>query len=123
MREAEAMRLEAEERAAAVDRRLAGLEAEIAELRRQSKAELETEGERIAQHTVQEIAKIREHAEAEIVAAGKAARTELKRFEAALAVTLAEERVRARMNSETGNALVRAFVHDLAHPPAHAQSV
>src|ERR1035438_8800704 len=67
MKDAEAMRLEAEERAAAVDRRLASLDAEIAELRRQSKAEMETEAARMAQHTVQEIAKIRFHSETEIV--------------------------------------------------------
>jgi F-type H+-transporting ATPase subunit b len=123
MTEAQALRLEAEERASAVDRRLASLETEIAELRRQSKAEADSEAARMAQHTTQEIAKIGAHAETEIVAAGKAARMELRRYSAHLAVTLAEQKVRARMDPGTQGALVEGFVHDLANPSARAQSL
>jgi F-type H+-transporting ATPase subunit b len=123
MVDAREVRKEAEERAAAVSRRLANLEAEIAALRQQSKAEADAEADRIARHAAIEMAKIRSQAEAEISAAGKAARTELKRYSAELAVVLAEQKVRARMNAATEDALVRGFVHDLANPAVREQSV
>ena len=122
MRESEALRQEAEERAAAVDRRLAGLDKEIAELRSQSKAEAETESKRIALRTQEEIVKIRVHSQTEIEAAGKAARSELKRYSAHLAVSLAEQKVRSRMNGGTEDGLVRGFLEDLAKPGSRAES-
>ena len=89
MLDAREMRADAERRAADVDRRLASLEAEIAALRTESQAEAKAETERAMQHTAAEIAKVRAHAEREIVAAGKAARMDLKRYSAELAVQLA----------------------------------
>jgi F0F1-type ATP synthase membrane subunit b/b' len=114
--DAEFTRKEAQERADAVMRRIANLESEIAALRQQSKTEAEAEATRIAQHTEAEIAKIRAHTESEIASAGKAARTDLKRYSAQLAVKLAEQKVRSRMNPQSQEALVRGFVHDLANP-------
>lgn len=106
-------RQEAETRAADVDRRLANLEAEIAALRAESGKEEEAEAGRFGRHTAAEIAKTQVRAEEEISAAGKAARLELKRYCAELAVGLAEQKVRARMTPETQDALVRGFVRDL----------
>lgn len=63
-----------------------------------------------------EIARIKEHAEQEIAAAGKAARLELKRYSAELAIGLAEEKVRRRITPETQDALVRGFVRELDQP-------
>ncbi len=111
--EAEESRREAEERAAAVEKRLANLEAEIAALRRESHDEARAETQRLAQHTAAEIAKIQLHAEQEIAAAGKAARVELKRYAAGLAIELAERKVRARMTPGTQDSMVRSFVRDL----------
>ena len=71
----------------------------------------------MAQHTAAEIAKIQAHAEQEIASAGKAARMELKRYSAELAIDLAEQKIRARMTPETQDALVRGFVRDLSHRP------
>ena len=71
------------------------------------------EAGRVGRHTAAEIAKTQANAEREIAAAGKAARTELKRYCADLAVGLAEQKVRARMTPETQDALVRGFVRDL----------
>ncbi|MDR3700054.1 MAG: hypothetical protein P4L56_10495 [Candidatus Sulfopaludibacter sp.] len=116
MLDAKALRLEAEKRAADVDRRLANLEAEIAALRSESQAEAKAETERSMKHTAGEIAKIQAHAEREIVAAGKAARMDLKRYAAELAVQLAEQKIAARMTGEAQDNLVRGFVHDLKHP-------
>lgn len=113
MVEAQQARQQAEARAAEVDRRLASLESEIAALRAESQSEAQAETERLAKQTTAEIAKIQAHAEHEIDAAGKAARTELKRYSAELAVELAEQRIRSRMTPETQEALVRGFVRDL----------
>jgi F-type H+-transporting ATPase subunit b len=113
MLESQEARRQAEARAAEVDRRLAGLETDIAALRAESQKEGEAETERLSRQTAAEMAKIQAHAEQQIVSAGKAARMELKRYSSQLAVELAEQRIRARMNPETQEALVRGFVHDL----------
>jgi F-type H+-transporting ATPase subunit b len=117
MVEAQEARRQAEARAADVDRRLASLDTEIAALRGESQKEAQSETERLARHTAAEIAKIQAHSEQEIASAGKAARMELKRFSAALAIQLAEQRIRSRMTPETQEALVRGFARDL-EPPA-----
>jgi F-type H+-transporting ATPase subunit b len=65
------------------------------------------------QHTAAEIAKIQQHSEQEIASAGKAARMDLKRYAAELAVELAGQKVRARMTPETQDALVQGFVRNL----------
>jgi F-type H+-transporting ATPase subunit b len=111
--DADEVRKEAETRAAEVDRRLASLEAEIAALRAESGKEAEAEAGRAARHTAAELAKTQANAEQEIAAAGKAARLELKRYCADLAVRLAEQKIRARMTPETQDTLVRGFVRDL----------
>jgi F-type H+-transporting ATPase subunit b len=113
MVESQQQRAAAEAQAADVDRRLANLEKEIAALRGESQAEALSENQRMAQHTADEIAKIQTHAEREIASAGKAARMELKRYAAQLAVELAEQKIRARMTPQTQDALVRGFVRDL----------
>lgn len=120
MLEAQEARRQSEARAAEVDRRLASLEGEIAALRAESQHEAQAEGERLTRHTAAEMAKIQSHAEQEIASAGKAARMELKRYTAHLAVTLAEQRLQARMTPETQDALVRGFVRDLEPPPSRA---
>ena len=116
MLDAQEMRRDAEKRAAEVDRRLASLASEIAALRAESQAEAKAETERSRQYTAAEVAKIQAHAEREIVAAGKAARMELKRYSAELAVQLAEQKIRARMDGEAQDNLVRGFVRDLGQP-------
>ena len=113
MIEAGDARKQAETRAAEVDRRLANLEAEIAALRAESGKEEEAEAAGFGRHTAAEIAKTQAQAEQEIAAAGKAARLELKRYCADLAVGLAEQKIRARMTPETQDELVRGFVRDL----------
>ena len=113
MEESLRQRKEAEAQAADVDRRLANLEKDIAALRGQGEAEARAETERMAQQTEAEIAKIQVHAEQEIASAGKAARMSLKRYAADLAVSLAEQKVRARMTPDTEDALVQGFVRNL----------
>ncbi len=116
MEDAKKLRADAEKQAAEVDRRLASLEADIAALRAESQAEGRAETERAMKQTSGEMAKIQAHAEQEIAAAGKAARMDLKRYSAELAVQLAEQKIAGRMTGEAQDNLVRGFVHDLEHP-------
>ena len=104
MVESDAIRKDAEARAAEVDRRLASLESEIAALRNAAQTEGEAERQRLARHTEAEIAKIQSHSEQEIASAAKAARADLKRYSAELAIDLAEQKLRARMGILPGHA-------------------
>ena len=111
--EAQKMKQDAERRAAEMDARLATLGADIEKFRVQSGAEMRQEGERIARETTAQIKRIEEQAAVEIETAGKTARRQLKEYAAELALGLAEERLRARMDSATESTLVTNFVHDL----------
>jgi F-type H+-transporting ATPase subunit b len=116
MVEAGEQRKEADARAAAVEARLAGLESEIAALRAESRNEAQAEASRMAEQTTLEMAKIQVQAEQEIASAAKAARTELKRYSAQLAVALAAGKIQDRMTPAAQDALVEGFVHDLESP-------
>lgn len=113
MMEADQARTAAEQRIAAVEARIGSLKVDIQALKDAALAEEKSEHDRVRQETTAELAKIRAHAEREIVSAGKAARAELKRYSASLAVGVAVDKLRARMNPATQDALVRGFVHDL----------
>ncbi|HUK17157.1 MAG TPA: ATP synthase F0 subunit B [Bryobacteraceae bacterium] len=122
MVEAEEAKKEADSRVAAVEQRLAHLADEIAALRDEALREEESEHARYARHIAAEIAKIQAHAEQEIAAAGKAARMELKRYAAQIALGLAEQKIRSRMTPEIEDRLVRGFVSNLESPPSSAQA-
>lgn len=122
MMEAQEIRAEADRRTAEVEARLANLDAEIAALREEALAEQQAEGERFRQRAAEEMAKIQAHAEAEIDAAGKQARLELRRYTAQLAVGLAERKIRAGMTPATQNALVDSFVQGIERPTSRAQA-
>jgi F-type H+-transporting ATPase subunit b len=121
--EAEDLRKEADQRAAEIERRLASLEGEIAALREESQREAAAETERLAAQTAADAAKIQVHAEQEIEAAGRAARVELKRYAAALAVDLAAQKIRGRMSDDTQDKLVGSFVRKLDKPALVAQGI
>jgi F-type H+-transporting ATPase subunit b len=116
MVEAEEAKREADARAADVERRLAHLADEIAALRAEAQREGEAENARYARSSAAEMAKIQAQAEQEIDAAGKAARMELKRHAAELAIALAEQKLRARITPETEDRMVRGFVKNIESP-------
>jgi F-type H+-transporting ATPase subunit b len=116
--EAEEIRANAEKRAAQVDRKLAGLQTEIERVRADAHREQEAEAARIREQTAADLARLREHAAREIVASGKAARVELKRYAAQLAIDLAEQKIRRRMTAEMQAALVAGFPRNLPPPSA-----
>jgi F-type H+-transporting ATPase subunit b len=112
--DAQKLRAEAEERAAAMDARLASLGVEVEAMRKASREEASQEGHRIRQQTAEEMAKIQANAEREISAALKSAQIELKSYSAQLAIDLAREKVRERMTPADQETLVRNFVTDLS---------
>jgi F-type H+-transporting ATPase subunit b len=113
--EAQAVKKDAESRAAAVDARVQALGAEMDRFRAQSKIEMREEGERIRQETAHQIARLDAQFAQEVESAGKVARRELKEYAAKLALDLAEQRIRVGANAATESGLVDAFVADLGH--------
>jgi F-type H+-transporting ATPase subunit b len=89
------------------------LGAEIERFRTQANAEMQQEGERIRQATAAEVQRVEQRAAQDIAAAGKNAGRELKEYAAKLALDLAEQRVRARLDAPTSAAIVENFVNDL----------
>jgi F-type H+-transporting ATPase subunit b len=111
--EAQQMKLDAERRSAEMDARLNSLGADIEKFRTQSAAEMQQEGERISRDTAAQIKKVEAQAAAELESVAKTTRRQLQEYAAELALGLAEERLRGRMDNATESALVDGFVHDL----------
>jgi F-type H+-transporting ATPase subunit b len=113
IKEAQALKADAERRATDVEKRVAALGSDIEAFRSQSAQEMAAEGERIRMETAAQIARMEQQATLEIESAAKIARRELRQYSAELALKLAEERVRAKLDGATEAALVDGFVADL----------
>ncbi len=113
--ESQQMKMDAERRSAEMDARLNALGADIEKFRTQSAAEMQQEGDRIGRETAAQIKKQEQQAAVELESVGKTARRQLKEYAAELAMGLAEERLRARIDGATESALVDDFVRDLEH--------
>lgn len=107
-------REEAEQRRLEAERKLAGIQQEITAMRLQAKRDAEIETERIRSLAREYAIKVDRAAEAEIAAAERAARFELKATAARLAVERAEEQLRQQLTPPADSQLVRNFVGDLA---------
>jgi F-type H+-transporting ATPase subunit b len=103
----------AAEKAAEIDRRMAGLQAEVAVLRDKANAEMAAESERLRLQTAEHIAKVEHGAELDIASSVKAARLELKAYVADLALDLARQQVAAKIDDTKQAALVDRFARDL----------
>lgn len=113
--EAEAARTDSEARVAEVDRRLANLETEIAELRGNAAQEAEADAQRVRRESAAEMAKIQLRVKEDIASAAKSATLELRRYAAELALALAEQKIAARLSPETQDRLVGSFVATIGH--------
>jgi F-type H+-transporting ATPase subunit b len=111
--ESQKIKRDAEARASEMEARLASLGAEIEKFRSGAHAEMEQEGARIREETARHIQKLQQQVEQEIETAGKLARRELKAYAAKLALDLAEQRIRTRLDAAAENGLVEDFVKDL----------
>ncbi len=117
--EAQKIKAAADKRVAEVEARLKTLGAEIEQFRAQAKAEMQQEGERLRQETAHQISRLQQQAALEIDSAGKAARRELKSHTANLALTLAEQKLRAQAGGSAG--LVDGFIQDLSKQAGNNQ--
>jgi F-type H+-transporting ATPase subunit b len=118
IREAAAVRADAEARATAIEKRIANLNAEVEAMRQNSQAEIAREGERVRAETAAQIEKIQKQAEAEIASAAKSASQELKAYSAELAIRLAEQQIQQQMTSQNQEQLADAFVDDIRRKAA-----
>jgi F-type H+-transporting ATPase subunit b len=111
--EAAKIKQEATAYAASVETRLANLQSEIQRLRESAHSEMIAEGERIRRETEHHLQRIGEQSTQEIELMTRAAKDELRKYAAELAIGLAEERIRFRMNPDTQQSLAESFLHDL----------
>jgi F0F1-type ATP synthase membrane subunit b/b' len=103
----------AQERLAEVEGKLAGLDEEIAQLRSASEKDMEVEHRRIRHETSEEVVRIQQLAQAQIAAATRAARIELKRTTVGEAIGQAREMIRSRMGNKDQRRLVKFFLANL----------
>ncbi len=115
--EAAQARRQAEARAADMERRMAGLQAELAELRRASHQEMAAEEARLKAATEQMLTRIQVNAEHEIASAVTCARKELRAYAAELALQLARGKVRQRITPEIADRLVDSFAGHVPRNP------
>jgi F-type H+-transporting ATPase subunit b len=111
--EAQQTKQTAEMRAAEMEARLKSLGADIEKFRTQAKVEMEQEAARIRRETVLQIEKFQKQAEQEIESASNLASRELREYAAKLALDLAEQRIRTRLDVSTEAGLVDDFTKDL----------
>lgn len=111
--DAQATKRAADKRAAEMEARLSSLGADIDKFRAQSRVEMEREAARIRQETAHQIEKLQKQAEQEIESAGTLASRELHAYAAKLALDLAEQRIRTRLDAATEAGLVDDFTKDL----------
>jgi F-type H+-transporting ATPase subunit b len=121
--EAEQLHADAEARMADVNARLSRLSEEIEHMRKEAAAEQAAEAERSRAALKRDLEKMQASAEQEIVAAGKAARQQLRAYSAELALALAEKKLRARMSPQTEDELIQHFVRQLSQPISRAQVI
>jgi F0F1-type ATP synthase membrane subunit b/b' len=121
--DAEKLHAHAEARMADVNARLSRLSEEIEQMRREAAAEQASEAERSRAALKRDLEKMHASAEQEIVAAGKAARQQLKGYSAELALALAEKKLRARMSPQAEDELIQHFVRQLSQPISRAQVI
>lgn len=111
--EAARVKAEAEQRRREAEAKLVNLEKEIAEMRASARRDAEAEAERIRALAGEEAKKIDLAADAEIQAAERAARMELKTIGGQLAIERAEALLREEMTPKTEAALFRNFIAEL----------
>lgn len=114
---ATAAKAEAERQLREAEQKLARLEQEVAQLRATAQKEMAAEAERLRTITQSDIQKVGLAAKAEIEAAERAARLELKTIAANLAVDGAESLLVKQLTPQAQESLVEAFVKNLEGRP------
>jgi len=113
LREAAKVKQDAAAYAAGIEARLANLQSEIEKLRVSARTDMAAESERIRRETEHHVQRIREQTAQEIELMTRSATAELRKYSAELAMGLAEQRIRSRMNPAAQQSLAEGFLHDL----------
>jgi F-type H+-transporting ATPase subunit b len=108
--------------AANVEARLKNLEREIANLRETALAETAAEGERLRKETEHHLQRVREQSTQEITLMARSAKDELRKYAAELAIGIAGQRVRSRMDPDLQENLVNGFLADLERRAAASRT-
>ena len=98
---------------AEVEAKLGQIEQEIADFRARAQVEMEAERERLRLAAEGDAQRVMEFANAQIEAAVRAAKLELRRYAAGQALELAEAAIRRRLDEPTRHQLVSQFVAQL----------
>jgi F-type H+-transporting ATPase subunit b len=114
---ATAAKAEAERQLREAEEKLAKLEQEVAQLRATAQREMGAETERLKTITQSDIQKVKLAAKAEMEAAERAARLELKTIAANMAVDGAESLLTGELTPQVQESLVAAFVKSLEGRP------
>jgi F0F1-type ATP synthase membrane subunit b/b' len=114
---ATAAKAEADRQLREAEQKLAGLEQEVAQLRATAQREAAAEAERLRAITQSDIQKVGLASKAEIEAAERAARLELKVIAANLAVDGAQSLLAKELTPKAQESLVAAFVRSLEGRP------
>jgi F-type H+-transporting ATPase subunit b len=112
--DAEKAQAQANAKVAEINARLANLDSEVAAIKDEFARERTQEVERLRARHQSELARISQQTRREIESTAKAARVTLRKHAAKLAVDLAEQKVRARMNPEVQKKLTLEFVESLS---------
>ena len=112
---AELIRAEEEKQAAlaqitSAEAKLVRLDLEAEQVRAHARQEADAEKRRIAQQTLEDIAKMRKQAEDEIARLSQQIKSELRRFSAEESIRLAEERIKSSIDAEKDARLVKANI-------------
>ncbi len=113
LEEARARRADAERRAADVQKRLANLGPEIESFRKIAADERARAIENLGKRLESETASLRASAEAQIESFGRNTTLDLRRHAARIALELAEQRIRGRMNPDLEHRLAGQFTAGL----------
>jgi F-type H+-transporting ATPase subunit b len=106
---------DAQTHATEIDSRFAALQTDIEELRRNAKAEMSAESERISRETELRLQKIQAQSMQQIGLIARSASDDLRKYSAKLALDLAEQRLRSRITQDTQDGLVDGFLQDLRY--------
>jgi F0F1-type ATP synthase membrane subunit b/b' len=112
---AELIRAEQEKKAAldrltSAEAKLASLEAEKAALLQKARVEAEAEKHRLAEQAEWEVSKLREQTSGEVDRLRKQTLAQLRRFSAEESVRLAEEKLKAQLDTQKDSQLVKAGI-------------
>ena len=111
--EARRRRAEAEKRSEEVQRKLNNLGADIESFRATVLTEQAAQADRMRKQAATDLQRVQATAEQQIDSVGKQARLDLRRHASKLALELAEQRVRERMNPGLQDELAGQFVENL----------